>query len=87
MVDIFYWKLAFLCCLVGILFFFITAESLVRGKLKLPAWVFSSFTLVIGVFFFRIFLSSLSEFEAGRHQTLDEFLDMWRLITGLLGIS
>jgi hypothetical protein len=82
-VDIFYWKLAILCCLLGLLFFFMTAESLIQGKLRLPAWVFSLFTLVIGVFFFRVFTNSMVEFDAGHHQSLDEFMNMWRVMTGL----
>ena len=80
-INMFYWELAVLCCLSGLLFFFITAESIVRGKLRLPAWVFSSFTLVIGVFFFRIFINSLSEFSMGRHISIDQLLDAWRLLT------
>jgi hypothetical protein len=79
-IDMFYWKLAILCCLVGVVFFFITAESLVQGKLRIPAWVFSSFTLVIGVFFFRIFVNSLSEFHMGQHVSLDQLMDTWRLV-------
>jgi hypothetical protein len=85
-IDPFYWKLAVLCSLVGIFFFFLTTESLVQGKLKLPAWVFSSFTLVIGVFFFRIFVDSVGEFSKGTHPSLDNLLDVWRLVTNFIGI-
>lgn len=84
-IDFFYWKLALLCSMLGFMFFFLTTEGLVKGKLRLPAWVFSSFTLVIGVFFLRIFLNSLGEFGMGRHESLDELLDAWRLMTGFLG--
>jgi len=81
-VDFLYWKLAAVCFVVAIAFFFLTTESLVRGKMQLPAWVFSSFTFVIGAFFFSIFLNSLSEFKLGVHSSLDELLDAWDLVCG-----
>jgi hypothetical protein len=80
-VDIFYWKSAVLCCLVGLFFFFVTAECIVKGKLRLPAWVFSTFTLVIGVFFFRVFTRSMFEFNIGRHESLDDLLNVWKLVS------
>jgi hypothetical protein len=85
-IDIFYWKLAVLCSLVGLLFFFMTAESLIQGKLRLPAWVFSLFTLVIGVFFFRVFLRSLDEFGLGRHTALDDLVNIWRMVAGFMRV-
>ena len=84
-VDPFYLRLAGICLVIGLLFFFITTESLVRGKLRLPAWVFSSFTLTLGVFFFHIFINSVSEFGLGHHETLDELIDAWQLLTHFIG--
>ncbi len=81
-VDFLYWKLAAVCFVVAIAFFFFTTESLVRGKLQLPAWVFSSFTFVVGAFFFSVFLNSLTEFRMGAHYSLDELLDAWDLVSG-----
>ena len=83
-IDMFYWKLAILCCLVGLLFFFITTESIVKGKLRLPAWVFSLSTLVIGVFFFRIFVNSMREFNMGQHVSLDQLMDTWKLLLSFM---
>ena len=85
-IDVFYWKLAVLCCVVGLMFLFVTAEGLVSGKLRLPAWVFSSFTLVIGVFFFRVFVNSLNEFDMGQHVSLDQLMDACRLVVGVLRV-
>jgi hypothetical protein len=82
-IDVFYWKLALLCCLVGLMFLFVTAEGLVQGKLRLPAWVFSCFTLVIGVFFFRIFVNSLGEFDMGQHGSLDQLMDACKLVVSV----
>lgn len=82
-VDTFYWKLAIGTCILGILFLFFTTESLVRGKFRIPAWVFSSFTMVLGVFFFKVFLNSLAEFSVGRHDSLDEMLRAWALIRSI----
>jgi hypothetical protein len=80
LVDFFYWKLAVGCCFVGILFLFATTESLVQGKFRVPAWVFSTFTLVIGVFFLKVFLNSLGEFSVGRHDSLDDLMYVAQLI-------
>ncbi len=84
LVDFFYWKLAAGCCLLGIVFLFITTECLVKGKLRLPAWVFSSFTLVIGIFFLSVFINSLGEFSVRRHDSLDEMLRAWSLVKGFV---
>lgn len=83
-IDIFYWKLAILCCILGILFLFLTTESLVQGKFRLPAWVFSIFTCAIGVFFLRIFINSLNEFNSGNHQSIDQLLDAWKMISNFM---
>ena len=85
-IDPFYWRLAILCSLVGLTFFFVTTEGLIQGKLRLPAWVFSSFTLVLGVFFFRIFVNSMYEFNMGQHVSLDNLVDIWRILTGFFGM-
>jgi hypothetical protein len=79
-IDIFYLKLAILCCLVGLFFFFVSSESILRGKLSLPSWVFAAFSLVIGVFFFRTFVDSVNEFNIGRHDSLDQLIDTWQLV-------
>jgi len=84
-VDFFYWRLAALCFVLGILFFFLTTDSLVKGKLRLPAWVFSSFTLVMGIYFFTIFVKSANEFMIGRHEALDELIDTWEMISRFFG--
>jgi hypothetical protein len=76
-VDPIYWKMALGCFLIALLFLFITTDGLVKGKFTLPAWVFSSFTMVIGVVLFRVFLNSVNEFEAGQHTSLDQMIDMW----------
>lgn len=84
-VDILYWKVAAVCFVVGIFFFFITTETLIRGKLRLPSWVFSMFTMVIGTFFFRIFVNSMSEFGIGQTGSVDELMKAWELIRDLTG--
>jgi len=86
LVDILYWKMAAACCVTGIFFLFVTTEGLVRGRFRIPAWVFSSFTLVIGVFFFRVFLNSLAEFSVGRHDSIDELIAAWKLVGGFLSL-
>ncbi|MFH1675968.1 MAG: hypothetical protein ABIC40_03000 [bacterium] len=83
-VDILYWKLAIALGVIGIFFFFMTAESLVNGKFRLPAWVFSIFTLVIGVFFFHTFLNSMAEFRYGSHDTIDEMFQAVKIIRNFL---
>ena len=85
-VDIFYWKLAILCCITGLFFFFATTESLIQGKFRLPAWVFSIFTMVLGVFFFDVFIDSLGEFGVGCHDSLDDLLDTWRIVMRFFGM-
>jgi len=79
-VDFFYIRLAAICFVIAILFFFFTTESLVRGKLRLPAWVFSLSTLVIGIFFFNVFLGSVQDFMQGRTDTLDELIDISHIV-------
>ncbi len=79
-VDFFYVRLAIICCIVAVVFFYITTESLIKGKLRLPAWVFSSFTLVIGIFFFDVFIDSVGEFSLGKTDSLDELIDMWEMV-------
>ncbi len=83
-VDILYWRLASICFIVGLAFFFFTTDSLIRGKLRLPAWVFSIFTFVVGVFFFRIAVNSLREFQMNRHNSLDELLDAYYRIVNFI---
>lgn len=84
-VDVFYWKLAILCCIAGLFFLFATTEGLIQGKFRLPAWVFSIFTLTIGVFFFDIFIDSLGEFSVGRHDSIDQLMDTWGVVTRFFG--
>lgn len=79
-VDPIYWKMAGGCLLIAIIFLFITTDGLVKGKFALPAWVFSIFTMSIGVFLFRITLNSLSEFRMGQHSSLDQMLDVWEKV-------
>jgi len=79
-VDFLYIRLAAVCFVIAILFFFFTTESLVRGKLRLPAWVFSLSTLVIGIYFFNVFLNSVQDFMQGRTDTLDELIDISALV-------
>jgi intracellular septation protein A len=83
-VDIIYWRLAAICFVVGLAFFFFTTDSLIRGKLRLPSWVFSIFTFVVGVFFFRIAVNSVHEFQMNRHNSLDELLDAYHMILNFL---
>jgi hypothetical protein len=75
------------CAVAGLFFMFVTTEALVRGKLKLPAWVFSSFTLVLGVFFFRIFINSVAEFYMGQHDSLDTLMAHLSLLASFFGLS
>ena len=86
-VDVLYWKMAAICAVMALFFFYITTESLIRGKLKLPAWVFSSFTLVLGIFFFKVFIDSLGEFNNGRHDTLDDMIKHLRVLARFLRLS
>lgn len=79
-IDPLYWKLAGGSLFIAILFFSITTDGLVKGKFGLPAWVFSAFSLVVGVLFFNIFLNSVNEFSVGRHVTLDKMLDAWEIM-------
>jgi hypothetical protein len=79
-VDFLYIRLSAICFVIAILFFFFTTETLVRGKLKLPAWVFSLSTLVIGIYFFNIFLGSIQDFMQGRTDTLDELIDISHVV-------
>ncbi|HDS31053.1 MAG TPA: hypothetical protein ENN67_08425 [Firmicutes bacterium] len=80
LVDIFFWKVAVGCCFLGILFLFATTESLVQGKFRIPAWVFSSFTLTLGVFFLKIFINSMGEFSMGRHDSIDLLMRIGRMV-------
>jgi len=86
MIDL-YMRLAALCFVLAVTFFFITTECLIKGKLKLPSWVFSSFTLVIGVYFFNVFLRSMNEFTVGRTDALDELLDIWGTALRFIGLG
>jgi len=86
-VDFFYWKLAALVCFLGLAFFFLTVEGLIRGKLSLPSWVYSIFTFTIGVFFFSIFVNSMNEYWMGRHDTMDNFIDLYHQVTWFLTFS
>lgn len=79
-----YVKLAIGCFVTAIVFFFITIDNLVKGKFGLPSWVISLFTMTIVVFFMRIFLISLNEFQMGRHRTLDQMMDVWEIIIRFL---
>jgi len=79
-VDIIYWKLAAICFVVGLAFFFFTTDSLIKGKLRLPAWVFSSFTFIAGFYFFHVAIASLAEFNQGKHDSIDTLLYGWHLI-------
>ena len=76
-VDPIYWKMALGCFLIAIVFLYMTTEGLVKGKFSLPSWVFSSFTMTVGIALFRVFLNSVNEFGAGKHTSLDQMLDMW----------
>jgi len=86
-VSFLYWKLAALCFVIAITFFFFTAEALIRGKLSLPSWVFSAFTFVIGFYFFTIFLRSIGELRMGSHDALDELLDVVDTFLGIIGLG
>ena len=86
-ISFLYWKLAALCFIIAITFFFITAEALIRGKLSLPSWVFSSFTFVIGFYFFSVFLRSLGELNMGSHDALDELLDVVDTALSFVGLG
>jgi len=83
----YYWKIAAICFIIAITFFFITTETLIKGKLKLPSWVFSSFTFVIGFYFFNIFLRSMTEFTVGRHDSIDHLLNIWGAAVKFIGLK
>ena len=86
-VNFLYWKVIALCFIVAITFFFFTTETLIQGKLKLPSWVFSSFTFVIGFYFFSVFLRSLSELKTGSHDSIDELLDICHITLKFFGLG
>lgn len=83
-VDPLYVKLAIGCFVTAIVFFFITIDNLVKGKFGMPSWVISLFTMTIVVFFMRIFLISLTEFQMGRHRSLDQMMDAWEIVIRFL---
>ncbi len=61
-----------------------TTDALIKGKLQLPAWVFSMFNFLIGFYFFRIFILSLGEFRLGRHDSIDDMLDIWDTLVNVI---
>jgi len=68
--------------LLTLILLFLAAESLIKGKLQVPAVVLAGFLIVLAAFTMSLFLSCVSDFQNERLDTFRTLHREWRHIAG-----